>query len=164
MRGKHLPNLTLIALAVSYFVQVGAGVFALAVVGRVVSAAPPRSLAMLDGAYGYDSGAFWQITPAITGALFLLAIAANWKSRRRTLLLGAFAAFVISGIVTGAVLSPLFADIAAVGYRDSVDPDLQRRATMWYASDWGVRCFDAIAGVALLIALTRPASDRAIAA
>lgn len=164
MRGKHLPNLTLIALAVSYFIQVGAGVFALAVVGRVVSAAPPRSLAMLEGAYRYDSSAFWQITPAITGTLFLLSIAANWKSRRRTLVLGAFAAFVLSGVVTGVALSPLFADVAAVGYGDSVDPELQRRAAIWYASDWGVRCFDAMAGVALLIALTRPMNDRAVAA
>ena len=163
MRGKHLPNVTLIALTVSYFVQVGAGIFALAVVARVVSAAPPRSLAMLEGTYRYDSSAFWQIAPAITGALFLLATAANWKGQRRTLLLGAFAAFVLSGVATGAALSPLFADIAAVGYRDAVDPELQRRAAIWYASDWGVRCFDAIAGVALLVALTRPANDRAAA-
>lgn len=32
---RALPNLTLIALAASYFAQIGAGVFALAVVARV---------------------------------------------------------------------------------------------------------------------------------
>lgn len=116
---------------------------------------------MLDGPYRYDSSAFWQIVPAITAALFLLATAANWKSRRRALLLGALTIFVLSGIVSQAALAPLFAEIAAGGYRDAVDPELQRRAAIWYASDWGVRCCDAVAGVALLVALTRPAPGRA---
>ena len=160
MRRTSLPNLTLIALAASYLVQVGAGVFALAVVGRVLSAAPPRSLAMVGGEYHYDSSAFWQTAPAITAVLFLLATVANWKSRRRALLLGALGVFVVSGVASTAVLSPLFAEVAAGGYRDAVDPALQRRAALWYASDWGVRCLDAVAGVALLVALTRPAPNR----
>src|SRR3712207_7690067 len=104
------------ALSVSYFIQIGAGVFALAVVARVVSAAPPRSLAMLEGAYRYDSSAFWQVVPAITAALFLLATAANWRSRRRALLVGAFAAFLLVGVATAGGLALLFADNAPRGY------------------------------------------------
>ncbi len=161
MRRSNLPNVTLMALTVSYFIQVGAGVFALAVVARVVSAAPPRSLAILEGPYPYDSSAFWQSVPAVTAAFFVLATITNWHSRRRWLLVGAFAVFLLSGAVTAGVLGPLFTDIAAAGYRDAVDPDLQRRAATWYAADWGARCVDAVAGVALLVALTRPASGRA---
>ena len=157
MRRGNLPNVALMALVVSYFIQVGAGVFALAVVARVVSAAPPRSLAILEGAYRYDSSTFWQVVPAITAVLFLIAAALNWRSRRRALLVGAFAAFLLSGVATAGVLGPLFDDIAATGYRDAVDPDLQRRAAIWYVADWGARCVEAIAGVALLVALTRPA-------
>lgn len=160
MPRTNLRNLTLIALASSYFVQIGAGFFALAVVARVLSAAPPRSLALLEGEYRYDSSAFWQTVPAITAALFLVAIAVNWKTVRRPLLLGALAIFVLSGIATGAALSPLFAEVTAGGYRDAVDPALQSRAALWYASDWGLRCLDAVAGVVLLVALTRPAVDR----
>jgi hypothetical protein len=163
VRRTNLPDLTLIALAASYFVQIGAGFFALAVIARVVSAAPPRSLAMLQGAYRYDSSVFWQVVPAITAAFFLLAIAANWKSRRRALLLGALIIFVLSGIASEAALSPLFAEVVAGGYRDVVDPVLQRRAALWYATDWGLRCFDAVAGIVLLVALTRPATSRAAA-
>jgi hypothetical protein len=161
VRRSSLPNVALMALVVSYFIQIGAGVFALAVVARVVSAAPPRSLAILEGAYRYDSSAFWQVVPAITAALFLVATAANWQSRRRALLVGAFAVFLLSGVATAGVLAPLFADIAAAGYRDAVDPELQRRAAIWYAADWSARCIDAIAGVALLVGLTRPAPGRA---
>jgi hypothetical protein len=157
VRTRNLSDVALVALAVGYFIQIGAGVFALAVAARVVNAAPPRSLAILEGAYRYDSSACWQIVPAITATLFLLAIIANWRSRRRGLLVGAFAVFLLSGAITAGVLGPLFADIAAAGYRDAVDPDLQRRAALWYAADWGARCVDAVAGVALLVALTRPA-------
>lgn len=163
MRGRDLPNLTLVAVAASYCFQAGAGFFALAVVARVVSAAPPRSLAILEGEYRYDSSGFWQVAPSITALLFLLALVANWKSRRRALLLGAFAIFVLSGLASGALLSPLFAEITAAGYRDVVDPELQRRAAVWYATDWGLRCLDAAAGVALLVALTRPPGDRTAA-
>ena len=123
--GNLLSNVTLIALAASYFTQIGAGIFALSIIGRVVSAAPPRSLTMLQGQYRYDSSAFWEVVPAITGALFLLAIAANWKTRRRGLILGALALFAISGVTTGAFVQPLFAEVVASGYRDAVDPALQ---------------------------------------
>lgn len=153
----NLPNLSLIALATSYFIQIGAGVFALSMIGRVVSAAPPRSLAMLQGEYGYNSGAFWQIVPPITGALFLLAIIANWRTPRRNLLLGTFAIFALVGAATVIGIEPLFAGVTAGGYSDTVDPLLQSSAAKWYALDWGARCVDVVAGMTLLFALTRPA-------
>ena len=159
--GTRLSNVTLIALAASYFTQIGAGVFALTVIGRVVRAAPPRSLAMLQGQYRYDSSAFWQVVPAITGVLFLLAIAANWKTRRRGLMLGALALFAISGVTTVVFVQALFAEVVASGYRDAVDPALQALAARWYAWDWGIRCIDAAAGLALLVALTRTVGDSA---
>ncbi|MBB6092416.1 hypothetical protein HNQ60_001262 [Povalibacter uvarum] len=159
MRRTHLPNVTLVALAASYLIQIGAGFFALATIARTVSSAPPRSLAVLHGAYPYDSSVFWQTVPPITGALFLLAIIANWRTQRRSLLLGALAVFVLAGVVTVAYLDPLFADIVATGYRDTVDSALQRRAASWYAFDWGIRCIEVTAGATLLIALTRPPTE-----
>lgn len=162
MGRTHLPNVTLIALAASYLIQIGAGFFALATVARTVSSAPPRSLAILQGAYPYDSSVFWQTVPPITAALFLLAAFANWRTRRRRLLLGALAAFVLAGVVTVAYLEPLFADLVAAGYRDIVDPALQRRAASWYAFDWVVRCIEAVAGVTLLVALTLPPTEPAL--
>ncbi|MBL0937667.1 MAG: hypothetical protein IBJ03_02170 [Gemmatimonadaceae bacterium] len=161
MRKSLVPNITLIALATSYFIQIGAGVFALAMIGRVVSAAPPRSLIMLQGEYGYNSSAFWQIVPPITGALFLLAIIANWRTQRRGLLLSAFVVFALVGAATVVGIEPIFASVVAGGYSDTVDPILQGRAANWYLLDWGARCVDVIAGVTLLAALTRPAAKRA---
>jgi hypothetical protein len=89
-----------------------------------------------------------------------VATVTNWKTHRRGYVLGALALFVLSGVATGVLLEPLFADIIATGYRDTVDPALQRQAERWYAWDWGLRGIDAVAGVTLLVALSRSPSDR----
>lgn len=161
MTRRSLPNITLIALIVSCFIQVGAQLFAVAIIARVVQSAPPRSFAILEGPYRYDSSAFWEIVPPLTAGLFVVALVANWKTDRRTLLVGALALFLAAGVVAGAFVEPLFATIIAVGYRDVVDPDLQARAATWYALDCGVWLLGLLSGIMLLAALTRPATTRA---
>ena len=161
MTRRYLPNVALVALIVSCFIQVGAQLFAVSVIARTVKSAPPRSFAILEGAYRYDSSAFWQIVPPITAVLFLVALVANWNTDRRRLLLSAFTLFLIGGAVAGLYLEPMFAEIKGIGYRDVVDPELQARAATWYAYDWGVWGFGLVAGLALLTALTRPDTNRA---
>jgi hypothetical protein len=156
---RYLPNVTLIALIASCFIQIGAQLFAVSIIARTVKSAPPRSFAILEGEYRYDSSAFWQIVPPITAALFLVALVANWKTGRRKLLLGAFTLFLIGGTVAGVYLEPMFDEIKAIGYRDVIDPELQARAATWYAFDWGVWVFGLVAGIALLTALARPVAD-----
>ena len=161
MTRRNLPNIALIALIVSCFVQIGAQLFAVSMIARVVQSAPPRSFAILEGAYRYDSSAFWQTVPPITTLLFVVALVANWNTDRRKLLLGAFTLFLIGGAVAGFYLESMFAKMIAIGYRDVVDPDLQARAATWYAFDWGVWVLGLIAGLALLTALARPVTNRA---
>jgi hypothetical protein len=91
----------------------------------------------------------------------VIALATNWKTQRRTLLLIAIAVFVLGGVVAGVFLEPTFAEMIAVGYRDAIDPALQRRAENWYALDWAVWMFSLFAGGALLAALARPAANGA---
>ncbi len=161
MTHRSLPNITLIALIVSCFLQIGAQLFAVSIIARVVQSAPPRSFAILEGPYRYDSSAFWQIVPPLTAGLFLVALVANWKPDRRKLLVGAFTLFLTGGVVAGAYLEPMFAKMIAVGYRDIVDPDLQTRAATWYTLDCGVWTLGLIAGIMLLTALVRPVANRA---
>jgi MFS family permease len=156
-----MPTLSLFAVTASYLIQLGAGIFALSVIGRVLVAAPPRSFAMLEGSYGYDSSAFWEVMPAITAVLLLVALIANWKTRRRGLLLAVLAIFVATGVIMGAVIGPMLSEIVAGGYQDAVDPELQRRAFMWYASDWSAKGLDVTAIVLLIVALTRTPVERA---
>ena len=146
----------MMALVASCLMQMGAQLFALSVVASTVSAAPPRSFAMLQGEYGYDSSAFWSALPTITSVLFLIALIANWKTTRRKLLLLALFLFIIGGLVAGLYMEPVFDEMKAMGYRDEVDPVLQSRAARWYALDWAVWSISASAGVTLLLALIRP--------
>jgi hypothetical protein len=146
-------------LVVSCFAQIGAQLFALSIIARVVQSAPPRSFAILEGPYRYDSSAFWEIVPPITTVLFVVALIANWKTGRRKLIFGAFTLFLIGGVVAGVYLEPMFARMIAIGYRDVVNPDLQAQAATWYAMDWGIWMLGLAAGVLLLCALARPATN-----
>jgi hypothetical protein len=159
----NLRNLTLMALVACGLMQIGAQLYALSVVASTVSAAPPRSFAMLQGEYGYNSSAFWNTVPTITFVLFIIALVANWKTPRRKLLLLALTLFVIGGLVAGLYLEPAFDQMKAIGFRDEVDPVLQRRAARWYALDWTVWSLGAVAGVALLLALIRPVTPLKVA-
>ena len=115
---------------------------------------------MLQGEYRYDSSAFWDVVPMITAMLFVVAVIANWATTRRWILLAAFGLFVAAGVLAGVFLEPEFASITAAGYRDTVDPELQRRAAQWYKLDWGVWTLSLAAGLLLLVAMLRPVTKR----
>ena len=160
MRALSIPNASLLALIISCFLQLGAQLFAISVVVGTITEAPPRSFAILEGPYRYDSSAFWDVVPMITGLLFLIAVIANWTNSRRWLLLTAFALFVLAGLLAGLFLEPEFASMIATGYADTVDPVLQSRAAQWYALDWSVWVVGLASGLLLLIALLRPVAMR----
>ncbi len=152
-------NLTLMAAIISCFLQTGGGLFAISVLVRTITEAPPRSFAILEGAYRYDSSAFWQTLPPVTAILVVVALISNWKSHRRWLIVTALVLFVLGGILSGTVLEPEFASITEGGYRDVVDPELRERAQSWYALDWAVWSLTLTAGFALLLAIVRPATN-----
>ncbi|HEX6849488.1 MAG TPA: hypothetical protein VF144_21025 [Chitinophagaceae bacterium] len=156
MKELDLKNITLIALVISCLLQAGAQLFALSVVVSIITKAPPRSFAMLQGEYGYNSSAFWDTVPMITFLLFIIALITNWKSQRRKLILFALSLFIIAGLVAGFFVEPVFADIIKTGYSDKVDPALQARAKEWYIFDWMVWALGLVAGLILLLALIRP--------
>ena len=159
MREFNFRNVTLMAAVASCFIQIGAQLFAISVIAHTVAQAPPRSFAIFEGAYGYDSSSFWNTVPPITAFLLVIALATNWKTQRRNLLLIALAVFVLGGVVAGVFVEPTFAEMIAVGYRDAIDPALQRQAANWYALDWAVWLFSLVAGGALLAALVRPVAN-----
>lgn len=156
MANLNARNLTLMAVITSCLLQVGGGLFAISILVDTITEAPPRSFAILEGAYRYDSSAFWETLPPITGILFIIALIANWKTTRRWLVVAAFALFILGGFLAGVLLEPEFARITAAGYQDVVDPELQSRARSWYALDWAVWSVTLAAGITLLLALAHP--------
>ena len=156
MKELNLRNFTMMALVASTFIQIGAQLFALTVVASTVSAAPPRSFAILEGEYRYDSSVFWNTVPLITSVLFVIALIVNWKTARRNLLIFAWSLFLIGGFAAGLYLEPMFEEMKVIGFKDEVDPVLQSRAATWHALDWAVWGTGALSGVALLFAVLRP--------
>ena len=156
MKTQTLPTPSLIALIVSCFIQIGAQLFAIVVIVRTVIAAPPRSLAIFNGEYGYDSSVFWETVPIVTLALFALALITNWRTTRRRLIFVALALFLGGAVVAGFVVEPEFSKLTAIGYSDFVDPALQERAARLYAHDIGLWLISLAAGITLLLALARP--------
>ena len=159
MNKRILPNLSLIALTASCFIQIGAQLFAIIVIVRTVIAAPPRSFAIFEGEYGYDSSTFWEVVPTITLALFVAALIANWRTTRRNLLFASLGLFLVGAVIAGLGVEPEFAQLMATGYSDVVDTALQDRAARWYAYDCGLWIISLASGITLLVALARPAID-----
>lgn len=136
--------------------QDGAQLFSVAVVVGTVTQAPPRSLAIYTGAYRYDSGPFWEVVPAITLLLLLVALVANWKTARRRLIISALGAFVLAGLFAAFVTGPLQAELLSAGFADSVDPALAARAARWHALDWASWALTLVPGVLLVVAMFVP--------
>jgi len=152
----NLKNITLVALTASCVIQTGAQLFAVSMIASTLSKAPPRSFAMLQGEFGYNSSSFWDIVPSITFLLFIIALITNWKTPRQKFILLALALFIIAGLLAAFFLDPFFADIIKQGYSDQLNTALQVRARRWYMFDWMVWTLSLFSGLILLAALTRP--------
>jgi hypothetical protein len=156
MKRISLPNITLAALTASALIQNGAQLFALSIIARTVSKAPPRSFAILTGEYAYDSRIFWEIVPTITLVLLLIALVTNWRTARRKFLLMTLGLFVVGALIAGLYLEPTFDAMIAQGFGDNVDPVMQRQAATWYMVDWSAWGVGFVACLILLIALVQP--------
>lgn len=160
MNSHTVKKVSLIASIASCFTQIGAQLFAIVVIVRATIAAPPRSFAMFEGEYGYDSSIFWETVPMITLALLILAIAANWRTTRRSLLLLSLVLFLVGSAIAGIVVEPGFGKLMAIGYSDDVDTSLQSQVATLYAYDWALWFIALASGIALLFALARPVTAR----
>ena len=153
MRTRTIADLSLIPAVIGALLQAGAQLFAIAVVVGTVTAAPPRSLAMYAGAYGYNSGPFWEVMPTVTLGLLLIALVGNWKTPRRRLLLAAVALFIAAGLFTVFVMGPAQEAVVGAGYRDTVDEALRAQAARWHLLDWAAWALTLSTGVILAASL-----------
>lgn len=153
LRSPTFANLSLIPAVVGALLQAGAQLFAIVVVVGTVTAAPPRSLAMYAGEYGYKSGPFWEVMPTVTLGLLLIALAGNWRTPRRRLLLVAVALFVAAGIFSVFVMGPVQEAVVGVGYSDTVNESLRVQAARWHLLDWTAWALTLSTGVVLAATL-----------
>jgi hypothetical protein len=134
-----LADISLISLTLFYVMMLGGGTYEQLTVTHVVTSAPPKSLYMLQGPFGFKPIIFWIIFRPITIILFLLAIASNWKHSlaTRKLLLFAFSIDLIITAATFTYFAPETGVIVGAAYHaDSVDPALFEQAQLWRNLNW----------------------------
>ncbi len=153
MKTPTIPNLSLIPAVACALLQAGAQLFAVAVVVGTVTEAPPRSLTMYAGEYGYDSGPFWEVMPTVTLGLLLIALVGNWRTPRRRLLVAALAMFIAAGLFTVFVMGPAQEAVVGAGYSDTVDEALRVQAAHWRMLDWASWTLTLSVGLLLAAAL-----------
>lgn len=153
MRTLTIANLSLIPAVVGALLQAGAQLFAISVVVGTAAAAPPRSLAVYAGEYGYNSGPFWEVMPTVTLGLLVIALAGNWRTPRRRLLLAALALFIAAGLFTVFVMGPAQEAVVGAGYSDTVDEALRVQAARWLLLEWAAWALTLSTGVLLATSL-----------
>src|SRR6478609_3079301 len=132
-----LADASLTCLTLFYIIMLGGGCYEQLTVTNLVTSAPPKSLYMLQGPFGFKPMIFWIIFRPITIILFLLAIVTNWKNSRQKLLLLAFIIDIITTIATFTYFAPETGVIVGATYHpDTVDLALFERAQLWKNLNW----------------------------
>lgn len=145
----------LMALGASYFVLLGADIFGQVAIAVTAFEAPPRSLAMFQGDYVYDSGPFWRAATSLTTVLAFLALLSNWKTPRRALVLAFVVAFLVINAVSLGYIFPAYGELVSSPYSDSLDPELLGRARSWQRLAMTRWVVSMAVGFLPLLALTR---------
>ncbi len=151
MQINKIGNLSLLSLICGLFVQIGAQLFAILVIVRTLIKAPPESLAMLKGPYGYDSSTYWDVFPNITFTLFIIATISNWKNKHRNWILFAFAVYFIAGLCAIFITGPMFTQLTNGEFQGEID----ELANKWYTFDWLIWLLSLTSGLILIIRLNR---------
>lgn len=154
--GTLIGNVSLLSLVAGLFIQLGAQLFALLVIVRTLIKAPPESLAMLKGPYGYDSSIYWNVFPNINFMLFVFAITANWKNKHRNWILSSFAVYFAAGLCAIFIVGSLFTQLT----NGELQEGNLELANKWYAFDWLVWLLTLTSGLLLMIRLNRYISSK----
>jgi hypothetical protein len=126
-----IRNTAFLLLILLYIMMTGGGVYEQLNVTRVVAEAPPRSLAMLQGPYGFNPVLFWITFRPITLLLIVAAAIVTFKTPARRLVLTAFFIDVCVILSTYLYFAPETGSILSVPYADNANPELSDRVTLW---------------------------------
>ncbi|MEQ1585966.1 MAG: hypothetical protein ABL895_08820 [Cyclobacteriaceae bacterium] len=152
----RLANYSLLLLTLFYLIMLGGGNYEQLTITNLVASAPPKSLAMLQGPYGFNPVKFWVTFRPLTILLFIAALFFNWRvsSFRRKLLLFAFVIDCAVTLSTFLYFAPETGVIASAKYDSEViDSDLFVRLQRWESLNWLRIGAFYTAGILLLLSL-----------
>jgi hypothetical protein len=155
---EYLRNILLICAIIAHYILVGADVYAQVSITPIALSAPPASLAMYQGDYVYDPTPFWQTANTFALVFLVAALAVNWPTERRGLLLFTLASSIVISAISLSYIFPEYTAIVSSAYSDSIDPALSERGTRWQAIALSRLLIFGCLGLLPLWALTKPTS------
>jgi hypothetical protein len=129
-----LANVFVFLLTLFYIIMLGGGNYEQLNVTHIITSDLPKSLAMLQGPYGFNPVKFWVIFRPITIVLFILSLIFNWSisRERRNFLMVSFLIDIATTVATFLYFAPETGMIASISFNDNpVDPTLVARAHLW---------------------------------
>jgi hypothetical protein len=152
-----LPNLSLLALTLFYIIMLGGGNYEQMNVTPVIASAPPKSLYMLQGEYGFSPVKFWATFRPITILLFIITLALNWKNSRKSLLITAFLIDIATTVATFTYFAPETEVFVSAAYHVNapVDSVVFQKAQLWKNLNYLRLAAFYVAAVILLMTVSR---------
>jgi len=155
---NNIQNILLIGAIIAHYLLVGADAYAQASIIPIALSAPPASLAMYQGEYVYNPARFWQITNMVALAFLISALALNWRTSRRNLLLSTLIGTIVISIISLGYIFPEYTAIVSSTYSETIDPALYDRGAAWQTIALSRLLVFGCLGFLPLWALTKPTS------
>jgi hypothetical protein len=157
-RALATPILLLVALLAA--MELGGSFYEATVVYPAWSAAPPATLALLQGTNSLQSTPFWIPIHVALEILLVAALVLNWSVQgRRNLILAGLLIHVAVRIWTFLYFVPEIMAFSSIAPNGPYSPELAARTAMWGTLGWLRRGLIALDSLVLLIALTRPVTQ-----
>lgn len=153
----RIADYSLLLLTLFYLIMLGGGNYEQLTITSLVSSAPPKSLAMLQGPYGFNPVKFWVTFRPLTILLFIVALFINWRvsTFRRKLLLFAFGIDWAITLSTFLYFAPETSVITSVKFESTtIDEILLERMQLWKNLNWIRLGGFYIGAILLLVSLT----------
>lgn len=153
---------SLIALALFYLIMLGGGNYEQLTITNLVTSAPPKSLYILQGPYGFKPMIFWVIFRPVTILLFVIAIILNWNHsrQRKKFLVVAFGIDMLATIATFTYFAPETGVIASAKHDPTFVDQIQfQRAQLWKNLNWIRLGGFYLGSMLILFALRQPQAE-----
>jgi hypothetical protein len=153
-----LATVALFLAALLAAMALGGSFYEALVVYPAWSAAPPASLALLQGPHAVDSAGFWILVHVAFEIALVAALALNWRApRRRTLLLAGLGVHIVMRAWTFLYFVPEITHFMAAAPGGPYSPELAARVSLWGTLGWARRALIAATSLLVLLALITPA-------
>ncbi len=152
----HLRTFSLILAAISFITVIGGAIYEHLAVVPVWSAAVPASLTIFQGEYALAAQRFWIPIHPVTLILLAAALALNWKSARRKLIIATITGYAAVLAITTVWFVPELLAITRSPYSNAIDPVLTQRGATWEFYSLTRLSFLILLAISLLFGLSKP--------